>query len=87
MATFVARMHVVLVKIPIEVCTSLLHETAEKLLFNFLHHVEPHKNVVVIVKINGFIGGNAAVKGSFVSNAQLKKSLVEDRIYIVETTP
>ena len=50
-----------MVEIPVEMCLSLLLQSLEELLFSLLHHVESHKQVVLFVEMQLFVGGHLSV--------------------------
>ena len=56
-----AALHIIMVEIPVEMCLSLLLQSLEELLFSLLHHVESHKQVVLFVEMQLFVGGHLSV--------------------------
>ena len=86
-SAFVVTGHVVSVEIPIEQGFPGIFQSLEELLLNLLQHVEPHKDIDVVVELDVFVVGHLAIECAFVSQPLLGELLVVNGVDVVEMVP
>ena len=60
---------IVMVEIPIEMGLAFLFEPQAELSLCFLHHVEAHEEIGIILELDILVGSHLAIEGAFVSQS------------------